>query len=232
MCGRFASYRATQDLVDAYDVDDVTPAAARLAPSWNVAPTHGVRVVLDRRDDDGARRELHVARWGLVPAWAPDRRTGSRLINARRETLDTKPAFRDSLRRRRCLVPADGYYEWERRDGRRRPFFIRAQDDGLLALAGLYAFWRDPDLPPDHPDRWVLSTTIVTAGAPESLAAIHDRVPVVLRRSAVETWLDPATTVPDALEVLDAAAPPLRHHEVSPRVNAVQVDDPSLVLPV
>lgn len=232
VCGRFASFRAAQDLAEAFDVDEVTPAAAAVVPSYNVAPTQEIRIVLDRRGDGAHRREMHAARWGLVPSWATDRRIGSRLINARRESLDSKPAFRASLARRRCIVPVEGYYEWERRDGHRVPSFIAPPSGEPLALAGLYAFWLDPERAEDDPDRWVLSATIVTTAATGTLAAIHDRVPAVLDRPAVEAWLDPDADRPaDVLALLAASPPLLVPTRVSSRVNSPANDGPALITP-
>lgn len=258
MCGRYASYRAAQDLADAFDVAEVTPEAAAVAPSYNVAPTMAIRIVLERRErlEDGSqregaerpdadveserpgsgpgvRRELHAARWGLVPAWASDLRIGNRLINARLESLAEKPAFRASLAKRRCVVPAEGYYEWERRDGTKVPYFIHDPEEAPLALAGLYAFWRDPERADDDPERWVLSATIVTRDATPGLARIHDRQPVVLTRDDVAAWLDP--TIEDGREAvahLLGSGAPLAFHEVSRRVNRAGVDDAGLILPV
>lgn len=254
MCGRYASYRAAQDLADAYDVAEVTPEAAAVAPSYNVAPTMAIRILLERRErlEEGAegagtgpgsgqpgearpavRRELHAARWGLVPAWAPDLRIGNRLINARVESLAEKPAFRASLAKRRCVVPAEGYYEWERRHGTKVPYFIHDAGGAPLALAGLYAFWRDPERADDDPGRWVLSATIVTRDAAPGLARIHDRQPVVLTGDDVAAWLDP--TLEDGREAaahLLGPGAPLTYYEVSRRVNRAGVDDAGLILPV
>lgn len=235
VCGRFASYRAAQDLAEAFDVDDVTPAAAAVPASYNVAPTQKIRVLLDRPagPDGGPRREMHAARWGLVPAWADDPRISNRMINARRESLDTRPAFRDSLRRRRCVVPVEGYYEWQRLDGRRLPFFITSPAGEPLALAGLYAFWRDPSRSDDDPDRWLLSATIITTAAVGELAEIHDRVPVVLPPGVLDAWLSPGTEHPEpAHALLVCPTPRLVLRRVSTRVNTSAVDDRSLIDPV
>lgn len=234
MCGRYASYRQAQDLADAFDVDEVTEGARQVPPSYNVAPTQPVRIVLERAADEGspAHREMHAARWGLVPAWAKDVRVGYKMINARVESLDDRPAFRTSLERRRCVVPADGYYEWRRHDGTKTPFFIHGSPSAPIALAGLYAFWRDPERADDDPDRWLLSTTIVTTAAQGDLASLHDRVPVVLDDEGLARWLDPALTrASAALRLLTGSAPPLTFHEVSDRVNRTTSDDPGLVEP-
>jgi putative SOS response-associated peptidase YedK len=234
MCGRYASYRQAQDLADAFDVDDVTEAARAVPPSYNVAPTQPVRIVLDRagNEDVPARREMHAARWGLVPAWAKDTKVGYKMINARLESLEDRPAFRASLERRRCIVPADGYYEWQRRDGSRKPYYIHGEGSEPIALAGLYAFWRDPERGDDDPDRWVLSTTIVTTAARGPLARLHDRVPVVVEPSAVAGWLDPGLKRGDrAVRLLTGSGPHLTFHEVSDKVNRTTVDEPGLIAP-
>ncbi|SED72796.1 SOS response-associated peptidase [Ruania alba] len=250
MCGRYASFREAQDLADAFDVEEITERAGLLEASYNVAPTDGVRIVLDRapKPTDGAdtdatsapvRREMHVARWGLVPGWAKDLTVGSRMFNARSDSLAAKPAFTKSLRTRRCVVVADGYYEWLKEEvpgqtkPRRTPFYIHRSDGAPLAFAGLYAWWRDPAKDPDDPDRWVLSTTIVTEDARGGLEQIHSREPVVLSQESTRFWLDPAITAPDeALAALTIPTPPLRWHEVSPRVGSVQNNDANLTHPV
>lgn len=262
MCGRYASFRDAQDLADEFAVapPDVAPDAAGLPPSWNVAPTDPVRVVVERRPrpgdasesaDDAARRSLRLARWGLVPGWAKDPSIGSRMINARVETLDAKPAFRKALAVRRCLVPAEGYYEWQappqdappvagptgrRRRPPKQPFWIHPADGGPLAFAGLYEFWRDPARADDDPQRWLVTMTIVTGGAPTddpALAEIHDRQPVMLDPSRWDAWLDPDLTDTDrVMTLLRGPAPPLVATPVSTEVNAVGNDGPHLVEPV
>lgn len=234
MCGRYASFRQAQELADAFDVEEVTAAARAVPPSYNVAPTQPVRIVLDRVSTPGAplHREMHAARWGLVPAWAKDVKISYKMINARRESLDDRPAFRVSLQRRRCVVPADGYYEWQRNGRVKTPYFIHGDEPAPIAFAGLYAFWRDPERADDDPARWVLSTTIVTMAADGDLAGLHDRVPVILDPAVREQWLDPRLTGPEALRLLDGPAPHLVFHQVSDRVNRVAEDEAALVDPV
>lgn len=238
MCGRFASFREAQDLADAFAAPDVADDARLLPPSWNVAPTDPVRIVVERERDTPVR-SLRVARWGLVPGWAKDPAVGSRMINARVESLDTKPAFRRALLARRCIVPAEGYYEWQRveRDGRpaKQPFWIHSPDGAPLALAGLYEFWRDPDRADDDPLRWLVTTTIVTGGADDdpALGPIHDRRPVVLAPGRWDEWLDPGgNSAEAALALLGDPGPPLVPTPVSTAVNSVRNDGPHLIEPV
>ena len=209
MCGRYASARSVDDIASAFGIaeDDVdTPPAA----DWNIAPTKPVAVVLVRHD----RRVLTSARWGLIPSWAADPSIGARLINARLETIGEKPAFRDALASRRCLLPADGWYEWATRpDGSRQPYYLAPADGSLLAFAGLWEVWYDAE------GRPLVSTTIVTGPAPEDLRGVHDRAPVVLGRDGWAEWLDPSTNAPQLLIA------PTRAGEVVPRTVSDAVGD-------
>lgn len=248
MCGRYASFRDAQDLADEFAVSEegIAEDARLLPPSWNLAPTDPVRVVVERERstdaDDDVLRSLRLARWGLVPGWAKDPRIGSRMINARAETLTTKPAFRRAVVSRRCLVPAEGWYEWQAApDGSpprtpKQPFWIHAEDGGPLAFAGLYEFWRDPARPDDDPQRWLVTMTIVTGGAPTDdpfLAAIHDRRPVVLEGSDRDAWLDPRGHDADAaVQLLMHEPRGLVATPVSTAVNKVGNDGPQLLEPV
>ncbi|MBY6368086.1 SOS response-associated peptidase [Rhodococcoides corynebacterioides] len=226
MCGRYASTRSDDDLSSIFD------AVVRLGdppePSYNVAPTDPVRIVLDRDDD----RQLRTVRWGLVPSWAKDKKIASRLINARSETVTEKPAFRKAAARRRCLIPADGYYEWEKREGAKVPHFLHT--DGVLAMAGLYELWPDPSLDDDDPNKWFWSTTVLTTTATDALGHIHDRSPVVVPDAQWADWLDPELTdlggVADLLASLPE--PHLTPYEVSTAVNNVRNNGPELLAPV
>ena len=207
------------------------------APSWNVAPTQTARIVLERaprgEEDGGVQRMLRSARWGLIPSWAKDAKIGSRLINARSETITEKPSFKAAAARRRCVVPADGYYEWEKIDGRKVPHFFH-RDDEVLSFAGLYELWPNPDAEPDDPDRWVWSYTVLTRPAPDALGHIHDRSPVVVPRGELlDTWLTPTLTDYDQVTQLLAAipSPGLQPREVSTEVNSVRHNGPQLVEP-
>ena len=194
----------------------------------------------------GVARELRVVRWGLVPYWAKDPKIGSRLINARAETVDSKPAFRQAFKRRRCLLPADGYYEWQRPDGgesdspggkgagaggAKQPYYIFREDGGPLAFAGLYELWRDAALPDDHERAWLWTTTIITTSAPDDLGQIHDRMPMVIEPERWAEWLDPAANDPADLMALlaPAASGGLTSYPVSQAVNSVRNNGPELI---
>ncbi|MEO7118214.1 MAG: SOS response-associated peptidase [Candidatus Limnocylindrales bacterium] len=200
-------------------------AAAPFAESFNVAPTDPVTVVLQR--DDGRVVERH--RWGLIPAWASDPREGSRMINARAETVASSPAFRVAFRKRRCIVPSDGFYEWQRRDGKRQPFYIRGADGALLAMAGLWSIWKDPAT-----GLWVPSCSVVTTQANDQMAPLHDRMPVLLDEEARWTWLDPDETDAAFLQSLLEPAPEgvLDLYPVSSRVNSVRNNGEDLISPI
>ena len=178
MCGRFTQATEGEIIARVFDLAE-SPV---LSPRYNIAPTQAVAVVRAR---EGGRR-LDALRWGLVPSWAKDRTIGDRMINARAETLAEKPAFRSAFRARRCLIVADGFYEWQKAEGRKQPHFITFRDRRPFGFAGLWERW-DGDGP-------VESCTIVTTTANEVLAPIHDRMPVILDREEFALWLDPKVT--------------------------------------
>jgi putative SOS response-associated peptidase YedK len=175
-------------------------------------------------------RELHVARWGLVPFWAKDVSIGARLINARVETAHEKPAFRRAFALHRCLVPADGYYEWQAtEDGGKQPHFIRPADGGVLAMAGLYAVWRSPDAPGGR----LLSCTVITTEATDDVGRIHDRMPMLVEPERWDNWLAPAGDSAELRKLLVPAAPGLLDaRPVSTLVNNVANNGPELLDPV
>ncbi|MGI9156487.1 MAG: SOS response-associated peptidase [Marmoricola sp.] len=257
MCGRYASSRRPEDLVEEFEITVPRSGAAelpRLAADYNVAPTKEVYAVLERppRDDDGderpehPERQLRVLTWGLIPFWAKDPGVASRMINARMETVADKPAYRRPFERRRCLLPADGYYEWlAPRSGasvaktakgapRKQPFFIRPKDGGVLAIAGLYDIWRDPAKDDDDPDRFRWTCTVLTTSAEDSLGRIHDRMPLMLERDTYDEWLDPTTNDRDTLlGLLTPAAPGrLEAYPVPTLVSNVQNNGPELTQPL
>jgi putative SOS response-associated peptidase YedK len=183
-------------------------------------------------------RELRVVRWGLVPSWAKDVSIGSRMINARAETVATKPAFRRAFARHRCLIPADGYYEWMKagNPGKpvKQPYYIHRADGGVLAFAGLYELWRDRDRPDEDPAAWLWSATIITTQAADEIGQIHDRMPMVIEPDRWADWLDPGHTGTDALHELltPAASVHLASYPVSTEVNAVRHNGPHLIEPL
>lgn len=238
MCGRYASARSRAELVEEFAIQ-CDRVDEPLPPDYNVAPTKRVYAVLARAEstEETPGRELRVVRWGLVPSWAKDVSIGSRLINARAETVSEKPAFRSAFTRRRCLLPADGYYEWQQppagMKGAKQPYFICRPDHGALAFAGLYELWRDRDLPPDEPGAWLWTATIITTSAADELGQIHDRMPMVIGPKDWADWLDTAgTSVSDAMALLaPAAATGLTSYPVSTAVNSVRNNGPALIEP-
>lgn len=230
MCGRYAASRNPDDLVEEFEVARVETVEC-FEPDYNVAPTKPVPAVLVR----GGQRLLRLLRWGLVPSWAADPSIGSRLINARVETVADKPAFRRALAARRCLLPADGYYEWygEQR-GHKQPFFIRPRDGGVLAMAGLYELWRDSSLAPDDPAAWLWSAAVLTTAAEDALGHLHDRMPLVLERDRWAAWLDPDSSQVNELAGLLVRAAPgrLEAYPVSAAVGDVANNGPALIQPL
>lgn len=241
MCGRYVSVAERADLIELYNAtaEEESPP---LRPSWNVAPTQQVYGVLERpaKDGDRPRRQLRALRWGLVPSWAKDITIGSRLINARVETLASKPAFRRAFARRRVVLPAAGYYEWqpvEDEDGkvRKQPFYIHPADEGdVLSLAGLYELWPDPAKAEDDPDRWLWTAVIITTDATGPLGEVHDRTPLILPADRVDAWLDPQLSDPKRIQSLLAGIEidNLAMRPVSRDVNKVGNNDPHLIEPL
>ena len=250
MCGRYASARKRQDLLEEFRIER-DRVVDDLEPDYNVAPTKPVYAVLTRGErgsaagSDGAAgqakdvaRELRVLRWGLIPSWAKDPAIGSRMINARVETVDSKPSFRSAFTKRRCLLPADGFYEWIKveQDGktRKQPYYIHRADDGELAFAGLYELWRDKSQPDDHPLAWLWTTVIITTTAPDEAGRIHDRMPMVIDPAQWGDWLDPANNDPSRVYplLLPAAASGLVSYPVGTDVNYVRNNGPGLIKPL
>jgi putative SOS response-associated peptidase YedK len=232
MCGRYAASRRPEDLVEEFEVeqgpDRVLPA------SYNVAPTDDVYAVLERAPKGGTVpvRTLRALRWGLIPSWAKDASIGNKMINARMESVEEKPAFRRAFAKRRCLLPADGYFEWYgQTKGKKQPFFITPADGRPLAMAGLYELWRDQSKADDDPDRWLWSATVLTTTSTDDLGRIHDRMPLLVERDRYSSWLDPAHDDPGELRDLLVPAAPgrLTAFPVSTEVNNVRNNGPELI---
>ena len=247
MCGRYASSRRPEDLVEEFEIDRVE-VKETLQPDYNVAPTKSVYAVVQRPPKDEGEeavhqpeRQLRVLRWGLVPFWAKDPAIGNRLINARMETVDEKPAFRRAFATRRCLLPADGYFEWYATEQRtkagkpvKQPFFIHPADGGVLAMAGLYEIWRDPTRDEEDPERFRWTCTVLTTTAEDAVGHIHDRMPLLVEPERYAAWLDPTPSEPEELKRLLVPAAPgrLEAYPVSTRVNNVRNNGPELLDPL
>jgi putative SOS response-associated peptidase YedK len=227
MCGRYATTRTPDELADEFGAQ-VADALTEVEPDWNMAPTKPAPIVIQRapKDEMPGGREVLVAQWGLVPSWAKDPKIGSRMINARSETVAEKPAFAKAFASRRAVVPADGYYEWYPGE-KKQPFFICPKDRGVLAMAGLYEFWKaNPDAP------WLITFTILTTSASDDLGHLHDRTPMMLVGDEVDAWLDP-TPVGQRLGLLVPAVPGrLDAWPVSTEVNDHRHNGPQLIEPI
>jgi putative SOS response-associated peptidase YedK len=247
MCGRYASSRKPDDLAEEFEIDRARVAETVTEPlpaDYNVAPTKPVYAVLDRRDPDAEaaedERQLRVLRWGLVPFWAKDPSIGNRMINARMETVTEKPAFRRAFAKRRCLLPADGYYEWYPTEQRtkagkplKQPFYITPEDGSVMAMAGLYEIWKDPTRDEDDPERFRWTCTVLTTRAEDAVGHIHDRMPLLVERERYAEWLDPTVDGDRAGRLLVPAAPGrLRAYPVSTAVNNVRNNGPELLDPL
>ena len=191
MCGRFARYSLSRELERYFNA---LPTPFEIQPNYNVAPTQEIPVIIQRED----ARHIKKRHWGLVPFWAKDIFHGSRMINARVETLASKPAFKTALKHRRCLIPANGFYEWKGKAGSKQPYYICLPSDEPLAFAGLYEIWEDKEaLPHAGPNK---SCTIITTEASDSIKDIHDRMPLILKPEAYYEWIDPGNKEPDKIK--------------------------------
>jgi putative SOS response-associated peptidase YedK len=223
MCGRYAIYgpvsRANRDAIEFLGEE------IGFRPTFNAAPTQNLPVF--RVSSEGGQ-QLALLRWGLVPSWAKDPAVGARMINARSETVAEKPAFRAAFRRRRCLVPMSGFYEWQKTGARKVPHFVRLLNTDMFAAAGLYEYWpgKDGAAP-------IESYTILTTSPNELMRAVHDRMPVILHERDYEAWLDPKNEKLEALSGLLTPFPAeeMRAYPISTRVNNTRNDAPDLIVP-
>jgi putative SOS response-associated peptidase YedK len=223
MCGRYRLTAKERYLRDHFGLDgDVS-----WAPRWNISPTQPVPVV--RQDRKEPKRTFALLRWGLIPYWAKDKSIGFKTINAMSETAADKPAFRDAMRRRRCLVPADGFYEWQKVGTKeKQPYSISMTDDSLFAFAGLWERWRDPA------DEFVETCTILTTKPNSLVADVHDRMPVILQPEDYDLWLDPGMTdvavVANSLRPFDSRL--MKKYPVNTRINRAENDGPECAVEV
>ena len=223
MCGRYRLSRRKQIVEEYFDVaSDIED----WNPRYNMAPTQVVQVI--RQHPKEPRRDLSLLRWGLIPSWAKDSSGSANMINARSETAATLPAFREALRLRRCLVPADGFYEWKRSATGKQPYCFEVNDGEMFAFAGIWDRWRAPD------GQWIRSFSIMTTTPNAVTSPVHDRMPVILAREDCDLWLDPGmnkvNVVSELLKPYDATR--MRCYPVSNRINHVQNDDPECAAPV
>jgi putative SOS response-associated peptidase YedK len=217
MCGRYATTRSDADLSLLFDAVNVTDG---FAPSWNVAPTDPVPLVRVSQRQGG--RVLDAARWGLLPPWAKDPRAGARMINARAETVATSPAFAPSFARRRCLVPADGWYEWVRDGKRKQAYYMTPRDGAPLAFAGIWTVWGSE----------VLTCSVITTAALGGLARVHDRMPLILPRDRWAGWLAGGGDAPELLRPMTAGElAAIEVRAVRPDVGNVRNNGPELITP-
>ena len=221
MCGRFTLTISPEQLQDQFGLSE--PPSPDLAPRYNIAPTQAVAVVTNSTD-----RKLEIFQWGLIPSWAKDPKIGNKLINARAETLAEKPSFRTALKRRRCLVVADGFYEWKKDGARKTPMYIQMEDGRPFGFAGLWEVWQPPD------GSLLKTCTIITTEPNELTATIHNRMPAILPPEAYDAWLKPGELA--AEEVLPLLRPydarRMKATPVSTRVNSPSVDSPECILPL
>jgi putative SOS response-associated peptidase YedK len=224
MCGRFVQKTPLGEIQVLFETANLVP---NMAPRYNAAPPDSLAVV--RFNPQTRARSLDLLRWGLVPLWAKDLAFGPKCINARSETVASNNIFKDAFERRRCLVPADGFYEWQKRGGKTQPFAIVPEEGGIFAFAGLWERWRSPA------DGGIVRSFTIVTGKPNPLCApIHDRMPVILPPAAWPLWLGETETSPAALLALLSPYPPerMRAYPIGPRVGNVRNDEPNLLEPL
>lgn len=223
MCGRFVGFRSLHELKKTFPIDT---AACEVAQNYNVAPSQEVLAII-KYEKENWLEKLH---WGLVPFWAKDISIGNRMINARAETIDSKPSFRDAFKKRRCLIPADGFYEWKGPKGQKQPIFITLPESKPFAFAGLWETWHKKD----DPDTIYKSCTIITTEASDSVRRIHHRMPAILKPEMYESWLDPLNqNINELKNILQTGiVTELVGRAVSKNVNSVKNNEPSNIIPL
>lgn len=222
MCGRFVLMTLGRDLAERFELAH----EPSLEPRYNIAPTQSVAAIRSDDTKEGSRR-LDMLKWGLVPFWSKDSSSGPPLINARAETAAVKPAFRAAFRRRRCLIPSDGFYEWKRESGKKQPYFVSLAGGEVFAFAGLWEHWENPE------GTTIDSCTILTTDANDLVQSIHDRMPVILGPQDYAEWLDRSIEVPDKLQHLLRPYPghEMAMRPVAPKMNKATYDSPDCLAP-
>lgn len=230
MCGRYTNTMTWSEMVALYDIHNIE-FRPNFESRFNIAPTQNVPVV---RASDAGERELAMLRWGLIPSWSKEASMGAKLINARSETVAEKPSFRDAFEKRRCLIPADGFYEWRMEDGAKQPFRIGMKGGAPFAFAGLWERWCAPAASTGIAEGEIVETfTIITTVANDKLRPIHARMPVILSPETFDRWLDAANDTAPLLSFLGPyPADPMAFYRVGTTVNNVRNDDPSCIKPL
>jgi putative SOS response-associated peptidase YedK len=218
MCGRYTLRTPVETLVERFEIDEYPSS---ITPSYNIAPTQGVAAVIA----ENGKRKLEMLHWGLIPSWAKDPEVGNKMINARAETVAEKPSYRKAFKERRCLILADGFYEWQKTDSGKQPFYIRMEDESPFAFAGLWESWQN--------GREIRSCTIITTSPNEVAAQVHNRMPVILHPEDYEMWLDPDFDEREPLTTLLQPFPAeaMEAYPVSRRVNKPSNNEPGVVEP-
>jgi len=221
MCGRFVQYSSLETLQQAFIIDTIE---CDLTPHYNIAPTQDILAIVKH----SAQNQLVKLHWGLVPFWAKNIKIGLRMINARAETVSQKPSFRNAFKKRRCLIPADGFYEWKGPKGQKQPYYITIPSGEPLSFAGLWETWNDKESDEESVYR---SCTIITTAASESINDIHLRMPVILLSEFHDRWLNPEIQDPKELEVIlqDGIVSGMKYYPVSKHVNSVKNNDPTCI---
>jgi putative SOS response-associated peptidase YedK len=224
------STTTADEIAKQFEAQLITKEAENLPASYNVAPTQDILVVANHKEDG---RVLETMHWGLVPFFAKDKKTSGRMINARAESVPDKPAYRRAFTKHRCIIPADGFYEWQKIDSKtKQPWFFRPKDGGLVAFAGLWEVWHDPELPKDADP--LFSVTIITTDANADMENVHNRMPLILQGNDLDEWLDPQNTDKDDLRRLLEVRKPgyLQSYRISTDVNRVSNNGPELLTPL
>ncbi|MFS0865138.1 SOS response-associated peptidase [Fredinandcohnia sp. 179-A 10B2 NHS] len=221
MCGRFTLFAEYNEIIDRFSIEAAIDAGLYV-PSYNIAPSHSVLSVIN----DGNKNRLGFLRWGLIPSWAKDEKIGYKMINARAETISEKPSFRQAYNSRRCLIIADSFYEWKRKDDKTKiPIRIKLKSNKMFAMAGIWERWTSPS------GDTVYSCSVITTEPNELMNEIHDRMPVILKKEDEKTWLNPAIQVSPEISKLLKPLPAhlMEAYEVSSLVNSPRNNSPNLI---
>ena len=217
MCGRFTLTCSGEQITEQFQLSEVP----ELTPRYNIAPTQLIATV--SINSQSKNRQLIRMRWGLIPSWAKDKKMGAKLINARVETAAEKPSFRHAIRRRRCLIVADGFYEWQKQKDQKQPYYLHLENHQPFAFAGLWERWKSPE------NKEIISCTILTAEANAEIRSIHHRQPIIIPKNNYSRWLDPHLTEPQEILPLLTSQPPLNYYPVNPGVNSPRRDEPDCI---